>query len=162
VLALGIFAAGEHRARMAAMAWVTALMSVATPTRAVIQVACSFDTTAAVVMVPAVVFLSDPEERSPNLGKSQMLRYAQSIAQHFQRPVRLEIPFRPIVLAKSFGLPPDSVWFKLGGPLLLPLSPEGRLEGRQVSALSSIEQVNDALTAAVARLDSSGGLPVGD
>ena len=91
---------------------------------------------------------------------NRSLRFIAAVGPHFRRPDRLEIPVRPIIPAHRFGEPPDSLQFDLGGPLLLPLAPDGLLNGRQPVAASAVPAVNAALVAAVLRRDSAGPLDV--
>jgi hypothetical protein len=140
-------------------AWIFAAWSA--PRGATQQAPCSFDTSAATVTVPAVIFLTGP--RQPFLrpaARAQRRAFAEALAHYFQRPPRLEIPIRPIVPLARFGFPPESLGFELGGPLLLPLSSQGRLEGGGAEAESSIPALNEALGRAATRLDSAGGRPV--
>ncbi len=122
---------------------------------------CAFDTSAAILSVPAIVYLKPPPELIADpAARQEAIAWIVALGAHFQPPSRLTVGVRPIVPISHLGGPPDSIHFQLGGPLLLPLGLDGRLTGGPPIAVSGIASVNGAIVAAVHRLDSAGSLPI--
>ena len=130
-------------------------------TRAASGQACSIDTAAARLPVPAVVYLTrtDLAPLSTEAAREQH-GYLEALAGFFVRPPRLDLPLLPVLDANSLGQSPDSIHFHIDGPLLLPLTASGRLAGGAPHANSASAALNAAVEKAVRRLDSSGGIPI--
>ncbi len=115
---------------------------------------CSFDTASATIRVPVVGYLAAPGSIE-GAGIEEAVFHSQSLTPFFTPPSRIEIGVLPLMSRMDAGNPQDSLKIDVGGPLLLPLTRDGRLQGEPV-ALTRMASVNEALVAA-ARLQAESG-----
>ena len=123
--------------------------------------ACTFDTAKFRQPVSLVVYLAVPHTPvlSPD-ARAEALGYLSVLQDHFERPDHLTLTDAAVVVPWEGKAARDSFGLGLGGPLLLPLTADGRLRDTAIASRALIPEVNTAVIAAVRATDSAGPPPL--
>lgn len=125
-------------------------------------VACSFDSAAVTRPIPiAIGLVATPGPGAPAQQLYHHVFAAQAIRDHFEAPAVVSLPLWARVRAPATGVPASRTVLGSGlhSEIIFHLTPEGRLRDTIIQVATQSVEVNDALRAAVLRVDSARAFP---